>query len=213
MNRKYEAVIFDLDGVICHTDQYHYLAWKAIADQLGIYFDQTINNRLRGVSRLDSLDIILETYDQPISPQEKEALATQKNQHYRTLLEKMSPADLDAQVKHTLDVLRQKGYVLAIGSSSRNAPLILDKIGLGTYFDAVSDGNNIQRSKPDPQVFEIAAQMLGVAPLRCVVVEDALAGVQAAHACGMLCIAIGDAAKENVADIDIQTMPELLDHL
>lgn len=147
---KYKAVIFDLDGVICHTDMYHYQAWKQIADELGIYFDEEINNRLRGVSRMESFEIILERYEGTMSLEDKVVYTTRKNEAYKELLKNMSPADLSPEVKETLDGLRAKGLKLAIGSSSKNAGFILERLGLDGYFDAVSDGNNITRSKPDP---------------------------------------------------------------
>lgn len=151
--KKYNAIIFDLDGVICHTDQYHYEAWKAVADELGIYFDEAINNRLRGVSRMESFEIILERYEKEMSEADKERWITKKNEIYKALLRNMSPADLSVEVKETLDGLRESGHKLAIGSSSKNARFILGQLGLGEYFDAISDGNNISKSKPDPEVF------------------------------------------------------------
>lgn len=150
---KYQAVIFDLDGVICSTDRYHYLAWKKIADDLHIYFDEKINNRPRGVSRMESLEIVLERYDGNLTEEEKRALAEKKNQFYVELLEQMTEKDLSAEVSKTLVELREKGLKLAIGSSSKNAKRILGRLGLGSYFDAVSDGTNIQKSKPEPEVF------------------------------------------------------------
>ena len=144
------AIIFDLDGVICFTDNYHYQAWKELADAEGIYFDEKINGRLRGVSRMESLDIILERASRCYTQEEKEQLATRKNESYVRLLEKMSPRDLSDEVKNTLDTLRQRGYKLAIGSSSKNTKKILKQIGLDGYFDAVSHRTNITTSKPDP---------------------------------------------------------------
>lgn len=165
---KYQAVIFDLDGVICFTDEYHYLAWKQMADSLGVYFDREINNRLRGVSRMESLEIVLERYEGPaLSAERKAELAAMKNDIYRESLAQMSPADLSDEVRSTLDGLRGMGLKLAIGSSSKNTPFILGQLGLGGYFDAVSDGNNITRSKPDPEVFLKAAEMLGLEPSVC----------------------------------------------
>lgn len=158
------AIIFDLDGVICFTDQYHYQAWKEMADAEGIYFDETINGRLRGVSRMESLDIILEKASREYTQEEKEQLAARKNESYVRLLEKMSPDDLSQEVKKTLEILRQRGYKLAIGSSSKNTKKILTQIGLNGYFDAISDGTNITKSKPDPEVFLKAAEMLGEKP-------------------------------------------------
>ena len=208
---KYQGIIFDLDGVICSTDQYHYLAWKALADKLGIYFDETINNRLRGVSRMASLEIVLERYDGVLTDEEKEAAATEKNELYRKLLARMSPADLAPEVKETLDALRRKGLLLAIGSSSKNAKFILGQIGLGDYFDKISDGTNISRSKPDPEVFLKAAEFLGLEPGACLVVEDAKAGIQAARAAGMDAAAIGDAVACGLATYNLSTFRDLLD--
>lgn len=193
MNR-YQGVIFDLDGVICFTDQYHYQAWKAVADKLGVYFDKTINNRLRGVSRMDSLEIILERSDRTFTAEEKEAIAAEKNDMYRQLLGNMSPADLSGEVRDTLLALRNAGLKLAIGSSSKNTKFILERLGLGDFFDAISDGTNITRSKPDPQVFTMAAEFIGLAPEKCLVVEDAQAGIEAAKAGGFDSAGLGEAA-------------------
>ena len=209
---KFQAVIFDLDGVICFTDEYHYRAWKAMADSMGIPFDRTINNRLRGVSRMASLEIILEKYQGPaLSEADKERLAQQKNDMYRESLREMSTRDLSDEVKETLDGLRAMGLKLAIGSSSKNTPFILKQIGLGGYFDAVSDGNNITRSKPDPEVFVKAAEMLGIAPENCLVVEDAVSGAEAGHAGGMRVACLGDAAKNRAGDWNMQSIRELID--
>ena len=206
-----KGIIFDLDGVICFTDEYHYLAWKEMADGMGIYFDREINNRLRGVSRMASLDIILERYQGPtLSLEEKESLATKKNDIYRNLLAQMTPADLPVEVKETLDALRASGMKLSIGSSSKNAPFILDRIGLGEYFDAISDGNNISRSKPDPQVFLMAAQFLGLEPEECIVVEDAVAGAEAGHAGGFTVACVGDAAQEKAGHYNMSSIRELI---
>lgn len=206
---RYKAVIFDLDGVICHTDQYHYMAWKQVADELGIYFDEEINNRLRGVSRMESFEIILERYDGKMDEEEKIHYTTKKNEVYKELLENMSPADLTEEVKETLDALRGEGLKLAIGSSSKNAGFILGQLGLGDYFDAVSDGNNITRSKPDPEVFVKAAEFLGENPKDCLVVEDAKAGLEAALAGGMECAAIGDAVSSAIGTWNLETFSGL----
>ena len=208
---KFEAIIFDLDGVICYTDEYHYLAWKAMADSLGVPFDRTVNNRLRGVSRMESLDIILERYNGTLSRAEKEALAEQKNELYKQYLSRMSPADLSEEVRSTLNILDEMGLLLAIGSSSKNAPFILQQIGLGGYFDAVSDGNNITRSKPDPEVFLKAAQMLCLEPAQCLVVEDAVSGAQAGHAGGFQVACLGDASADGAGEYNLSTFSELLD--
>ncbi len=206
---KYKGVIFDLDGVICFTDRYHYLAWKTLADSLGIAFDAKKNDRLRGVSRMESLDIILEGTGTAFSDAEKQALADKKNSLYRELLQTMTPNDLSAEVRETLNVLRARGLKLAIGSSSKNTPLILERIGLADFFDAVSDGNNIRRSKPDPQVFTMAAEMLHLAPSQCLVVEDALAGLQAASAGGFDSAGLGPAAESGKVTYSLKSFREL----
>ena len=193
---KIKGLIFDLDGVLVFTDKFHYQAWKTMADELGVYFDETINHRLRGVSRMDSLEIILERYEGPdLSLREKEKLAEKKNEIYRTLLESMTPDDVTKEVRDTLTKLREKGYKLAIGSSSKNAKFILEKVELKDAFDAISDGNNITKSKPDPEVFLKAAEYLGLPPKACMVVEDAEAGIEAAKKGGMYAAGIGEAAK------------------
>lgn len=209
---KYQAIIFDLDGVICHTDEYHYQAWKQMSDELGVYFDREINNRLRGVSRMDSLEIILERYDGPaLSDADKAALAEQKNTLYRANLARMTPNDLPDEVKQTLEALRARGLRLAIGSSSKNTPFILERIGLAGYFDAISDGNNITHSKPDPEVFLKAAEFLGLPSGACLVVEDAVSGAQAAHAGGFRAACVGDAAQAGAGDYNLNRISELLD--
>ena len=207
---KYKGIIFDLDGVICSTDQYHYQAWKALADRLGVYFDETINNRLRGVSRMASLEIVLERADKAYSPEEKAAFAEEKNNCYRELLKNVSPDDLAPEVKETLDALRGRGLLLGIGSSSKNTKFILSQLGLGDYFDKISDGTNITRSKPDPEVFLKGAEYLGLAPKDCLVVEDAKAGIEAATAAGMDSAAIGDAAGCGLATYDLTRFSDLL---
>ena len=206
-----KAIIFDLDGVIISTDEQHYQGWKALADRLEIPFDREVNNRFRGVSRMACMDIIEEISGRTFTQEEKGAHATWKNDYYRSLLGEMSPADLSAEVKSTLDALRAKGLKLAIGSSSKNAKFILERIGLADYFDAISDGTNIARSKPDPEVFLKAAEFLGLEPADCLVVEDAVAGVEAAHAGSMKAAAVGDAASKNCGDYILKSFCQLLD--
>ena len=208
---KYKGIIFDLDGVIVSTDMYQYKAWKQLADKLGIYFDEEINNRLRGVSRMASLDIILERSEVEYSEDEKVAFATEKNDNYRELLQQMTTADLSDEVKSTLDKLRDLGLKLAIGSSSKNAPLILERIGLGDYFDAISDGNNITHSKPHPEVFLIAAERIGLEPAECLVIEDAEAGVDAAKNGNMDSAGINAAKDYEVANYHLDSFAEILD--
>lgn len=183
------ACIFDLDGVVCHTDEYHYLAWKRLCDFLGLRFDRPLNERLRGVSRRESLEIILRHNDISLSEDVLRDAMDRKNVWYREFLERMTPADLEPDVRPALAELHAMGLRLALGSSSRNARLILDHLGLFDMFDAVADGTMISKSKPDPEVFLKAAELVGIEPSRCVVVEDALSGIQAAKAAGMRCIA------------------------
>lgn len=206
------AIIFDLDGVLVFTDHYHYLAWKKIADEMGIPFDETVNNRLRGVSRMESLEIILERYHGPaLTTEEKIALAERKNHYYRELLQEMAPDSVAQEVRTTLQTLRERGYRLAIGSSSKNTKTILSRVDLLKAFDAISDGTNITRSKPDPEVFQKAAQFLGLNAENCAVVEDAFAGIEAACAAGMLSVGIGDAERCEKATYHIHQFQNLLD--
>ena len=179
---KYKGIIFDLDGVICFTDKYHYLAWKRLADKLGIYFDETINNRLRGVSRMESLEIILEKSTKKYSKEEKEDFA---------------------------DDLRKQGVLLAIGSSSKNAKRILKHLGLENYFDAISDGTNITKSKPDPEVFLKAAEYLQLEPQECLVVEDAVAGIKAATDGGFDSAGLGEASECEMTTYPLSGFAEL----
>ena len=213
MNKK--AVIFDLDGVIVSTDEYHYIAWKRMAEEEGIYFDREINERLRGVSRRESLEIILENHVKVYSEAEKKELAIKKNEVYRELLNKLAPEDILAGVKGLLEELESRGIKMAIGSSSRNAPFILEKIWLSDFFDAIADGNGIKNSKPDPEVFILAAKLLAVAPEKCVVVEDADAGIEAALAAGMKAVGVGSAANNTkahyrVKDLSLASVDEIL---
>ncbi len=206
-----KGFIFDLDGVIVSTDGLHYLAWKQMADKEGIYFDEKINNRLRGVSRMASLEIVLERSSREYSDEEKQELATYKNDIYKELLKSLTPADILPGVAKTLNELRARGYKLAIGSSSRNTPAILKYIGLEGFFDAVSDGNNITNSKPDPEVFVKGAQFLGLDCEECYVVEDAKAGIDAGRAGGFTTIALGDAYGYENAHYSIKNFTEILD--
>lgn len=197
---KIEAVIFDLDGVIVTTDDYHYEAWKKVADEEEIYFDREINERLRGVSRMESLEIILEKSNKTYSEQEKEALATRKNDFYKILLENLTEKDILTGVLNTIDFLKENKIKIAIGSSSKNTMFILDKIGLTDNFDAIVDGTMIKNSKPDPEVFLSASQKLGINPENCLVVEDADAGVEAAKRAGMKVLGVGSAKNNLNAD-------------
>jgi beta-phosphoglucomutase len=193
------AVIFDLDGAIVSTDEFHYRGWQRLADEEGISFDREINERLRGVSRMASLEILLEKSERAYSDDEKIELAARKNGYYRGLLEQLGPADILPGAMEVMDELKRRGVRVAVGSSSRNSPTILERIRLADYFDATCDGNDIENSKPDAEVFLVAAERLGVPPAECLVVEDAEAGVEAALRGGMKALGVGFAAGDERA--------------
>ena len=198
-----KGVIFDLDGVVLSTDNFHYLAWKKLADREKIYFDRKINDRLRGVSRMESLEIILEKSQKKYSKEEKKEMAEYKNTIYRESLKDLSPIDIFPGVIKFLKYLDEKKIKMAIGSSSKNTKFILKQIGLFERFEqAISDGTNISHSKPDPEVFLKAADMLSLEPENCLVIEDADAGIEAAKRGGMMALGVGPA--KNNADADIQ---------
>ena len=201
------GIIFDLDGVLLFTDEYHYGAWKELADREGIYFDREINHRLRGVSRMASLEIILERAQKRYSDEERAEMADRKNRRYRESLHDLAPGATTPRVWALLKELRERGILLAIGSSSRNTPLILKRTGLDRVVDAVADGNDITRSKPDPEVFLIAAQRLDLSSGECLVVEDAAAGVEAGRRAGMRVFAVG----EDVSHMDVPNRARSLD--
>ena len=205
-----KAVIFDLDGVIVTTDDCHYRGWKKMADEEGIYFDRAINERLRGVSRMESLNIILERAEKEYTEEEKTALAARKNGYYVEFIQSLTPADILPGVMEALEELKNKNIKIAIGSSSKNTPIILKQIGLSDYFDAVSDGNNITKSKPDPEVFLKAADFLNMPYENCAIVEDADAGIEAGKAAGMVTFAVGSAKG---GDYKLDTMKDLLQYV
>ncbi len=185
------AVLFDLDGVLVRTDEYHYRAWKSVADQEGLRFDRAINDRLRGVSRMDGLAAVLDANSIEMGETERVALAGRKNERYLALLEGLDASAVCDGVETLLSGLREREVPMAVASSSRNARVILERTGLAGAFACVVDGNDIARSKPDPEVFLRAAAGLGALPGACVVVEDARAGVEAALAAGMKVVGVG----------------------
>ena len=203
-----EAVIFDLDGVIVTTDDYHYEAWKKIADQENIYFDREINERLRGVSRMESLDIILEKSSKIYNEEEKIELATRKNDYYKNLLENLTKEDILPGILETLNFLENKKIKTAIGSPSKNTIFTLNKIGLIDKFDAIVDGTMIKNSKPAPEVFLQAAEKVGIKAEKCLVVEDADAGVEAGKRAGMRVLGVGSAKNNENADYKSENMEE-----
>jgi beta-phosphoglucomutase len=186
-----KACIFDLDGVIVDTAKYHYLAWKRLADQLGINFTGKDNERLKGVSRMASLNIILEIGNMHPDDSSKEKYAALKNKWYVDYISRMTPDEILPGSVEFIDELKKAGIKVGLGSASRNTPLILNRVGMNDLFDAVADGNIVHKAKPDPEVFLTAAKMLKVDPQYCIVFEDAVAGVEAGLNAGMICVGIG----------------------
>ncbi|MBI1316272.1 beta-phosphoglucomutase [bacterium] len=204
------AFLFDLDGVIVDTAKYHFWAWKRLAEGLGIGFDEEQNEQLKGVSRVESLNRILKWGDKTLCPDEFAEALDRKNRDYLSYVEQMQPDEILPGVSEFLSQCRALGIPVALGSASKNAPLILDRLGLRAQFDAVVDGNSTQRSKPDPEVFLLGARALGVAPDRCVVFEDAQAGIEAAHRAGMKAVGVGHASELSEAEVRIPGFLDLL---
>jgi beta-phosphoglucomutase len=206
---KIEACIFDLDGVIVDTAKYHFLAWKRLADDLGIHFTEKDNERLKGVSRMASLEIILEIGNVKVDEARKEELSDLKNRWYVNYINKMTPAEILPGSLKFIRELKKANISVALGSASRNTPLILERLDLKSIFDAVADGNNVHKAKPDPEVFLTAAKMLGVKPEKCIVFEDAEAGVQAALNAGMRCVGIGSPGILSKARLIVKGLNEM----
>lgn len=192
MNTK--VFIFDLDGVIVDTAKYHYLAWKKIANQLGINFTQAHNELLKGVSRVRSLDIILDLGKIVATQEEKNKWLIQKNEDYLSYLVNMTESEILPGVMSVLNYLKEQNQLIALGSASKNARPILEKTKTLDYFDAIVDGNDVSNAKPDPEVFLIAARLLGAKPENSIVFEDSVAGIQAANIGGMTSVGIGQAS-------------------
>ena len=207
---KFDGVIFDLDGVLCRTDELHLAAWRALASRLGIKLPPDAAERTRGVGRMESLDIVLGERSKDFTREQKRALAEEKNALYREYLAHLTPADAEPLARETLTELRRRGIKLAVASSSRNAPLIIEKLGFTTLLDAVIDGSMISRSKPDPEVFLKAAAALALPPARCAVVEDAQSGIEAARRGGFLAIAYTPTPRRLTnADAEIHKLTQL----
>jgi beta-phosphoglucomutase len=215
--KKEIAFIFDLDGVIVDTAKYHYLAWRNLANALGFDFTEEQNELLKGVSRIQSLEILLSLGKVNLSEEKKQVLLLQKNKEYLEYVNKMTSEEILPGVNDLLNFLEINDIKYALGSASKNAPLILEKVGLLNRFTAIVDGNDVSKAKPDPEVFLIGAKKLGVNPENCVVVEDAIAGIQAANAAKMISIGIGDANVLYEADYVFKDMtaitPDFLKNL
>jgi len=200
-----KAVIFDLDGVIVDTAHYHYVAWQKLAKELGITFTEKENEKLKGVSRMRSLEIILELGGISLSDEKKEEFATKKNSWFVDYIEAIKPEEIFKGVKQMLNSLRENGYKVALASSSKNAETVLRLLEIKGFFDAVVDGTMIIKSKPDPEIFLLAASKVGVNPNECVVFEDAEAGVEAAIAAGMKCVGVGSADQLSKANFIVKS--------
>lgn len=200
---KAEAGIFDLDGVLVDTARFHYLAWNELAEELGFEFTLQHNERLKGVSRMDSLEILLEIGNIQLSATEKNVAAERKNNRYLQYVNSMSEQDILPGVVAFLQNMRRSGKRIALGSVSKNAGIILQRTGLTNFFDAIVDGNLITNAKPHPEVFLTGAGLMNLNPSDCVVFEDAVAGVEAAHRAGMMCVGVGDAGVLHQADLVI----------
>ena len=210
-----KAFLFDLDGVIVDTAIYHYQAWKRLANHLGFDISEEFNEQLKGVSRTDSLDIILAHGNLTLPAEEKTRLATQKHEWYLELVSRMSSDDVLPGVARFFSQVRKANLQTALGSVSKNAPLILERIGMADVFEAIIDGNKISKGKPDPEVFTKGAAELGVLPAECVVFEDAVAGVEAGKRGGMFVVGLGSPdvltqADLVVSSLDVLTVEEVL---
>jgi len=198
--------IFDLDGVIVDTAKYHYLAWKNLANSLGFDFTEAQNEQLKGVSRVESLEILLQLGNVTLSEEKKQTLLIEKNKEYLEYVHHMTSDEILPGVNRLLTFLETNTIKFALGSASKNAPLILEKVGLIHRFSAIVDGNDVSKAKPNPEVFLIGAKKINMKPENCVVVEDAIAGVQAANSANMISIGIGDAKVLSEANYVFDTM-------
>jgi beta-phosphoglucomutase len=204
-----KACLFDLDGVIVDTAVYHFQAWRRLANELGFDFTEHQNEQLKGISRMESLDLILKWGNITLTEEAKNEWATRKNAWYLELVIQMTPNEVLKGVPEFLKALRANGIKIALGSASKNSRLILEKIKMIEYFDVIIDGNNITKGKPDPQVFLLGAEATNCNPADCVVFEDALAGVQAGKAGGMRVIGVGDSEILHEADFVIKGFEEM----
>ena len=204
------GAIFDLDGVIVDTAKYHYLAWKELAERLGFFFSEEHNERLKGVSRMRSLEILLEVGGITATEDEKLQMAEEKNKRYVEMLSSLDKSELLDGAEEYLKKLKSEGVLISLGSASKNAPFILGKLGIYDLFDAIVDGNNVSKAKPDPEVFLKGAEMLGLDPADCTVFEDSQAGIEAARAAGCSVIAIDKGGILKDADRYVTCLAELL---
>lgn len=198
--KEIKGCIFDLDGVICDTAKYHFLAWKRLANRLNIPFDEERNELLKGVSRMESLDILLNDHVNSYSQEEKVKMATEKNQWYVEYIKQMTKDELNIGVMDFINSLKKDNIKISLGSASKNAPLILERLEIKDLFDAIVDGNIVANAKPDPEVFTTAAKLIDLPYDNCIVFEDAVAGVEAAHRANMKCVGVGSPETLSMAD-------------
>lgn len=208
---KTKAIIFDLDGVITDSARYHFAAWKELADRLGYKFDEDDNERLKGVSRMDSLNIILEINGalDAFTEAEKEALCTEKNDNYVNLIGGVTPDDILPGIAKFMQDAKAAGLKLAVASVSKNAPALLTSLGIIDQFDYIADARKISKSKPDPEIFSVCAESLGIAPENCIGVEDSQAGIEAIKAAGMRSIGINVTVTSVTPDMPLSSTAEL----
>lgn len=203
-----KGFIFDLDGVITDTAELHYLAWKNLADSMRWAFDREVNEKLRGVSRMDSINIIKEHNGAAVSDEKLVELATLKNDLYVESLNQMTPSDYLPGAQELLNLLRKEGFLVALGSASKNSAKVLTQLGAKKYFDVIGDGNSVSKSKPAPDIFLYGAEKLGLKPDECIVYEDAGSGVDAARSGGFHSVGIGPEERVGHADVRFDTMKE-----
>lgn len=203
------GVIFDLDGVIVDTAKYHFLAWKGLADHLGFEFTEAHNELLKGVSRVRSLEILLEVGNIELPESKKQEYLISKNEDYLEYINKMGPEEILPGVDRLLNTLDDLGILYVLGSASKNAPLILKQVNLLNRFAGIVDGNSVSKAKPDPEVFIIGAEKLNLKPENCIVFEDAIAGIEAANAANMISVGIGDKNTLNEADFNFNNLTEI----
>jgi len=206
-----KALIFDLDGVLTDTAKYHYLAWKKLADELGYYFDEDINELLKGVSRINSFEIILEKNNatDKYTPDEKETLANKKNDYYKEMIEQLTPNDILEGILPFINAARSKGIKCAVASISKNAPRVLELLKTSHLFDYIADAALVKKPKPDPEIFLTCAKALGFEPSECIGIEDAQAGIESIHGAGMLSVGINVAVTSIEPDIVLKSTAEL----
>ena len=202
---KYKALLFDLDGVLVDTAKYHYLAWKQIADELGVPFDEEANEAFKGVSRSDCMDMLVDMGGLEMDADEKAAYCDSKNDLFTDFIMRMDADEILPGVREFIEDAKAEGYLIGLGSASKNAPTILAQVGLTGLFDAIVDGTMVSKAKPDPEVFAVGAELLGTPPEQTIVFEDAVAGVDAAHRAGMKAVGISPRPQLGDAELTIPT--------